>query len=558
MNATMLATLTAVHRLPFADAGEITLIEGLSERSVYRNLNQLNEEGLIARVPRGTPTLPQSDRHFPMYDGIRVLAGAMGVPQGEIVRQFPVSAEWLENLAGRVDTVATVYRVAATSAMNVEDDSRVRVVFHRSGPLDAVITMPDGCHVGLMRQGLIAPRRTVTWRIGAIRRWTLDRGPRTILGLAQTQVDANRNWRQANRDLGRPEVYAYSETEALLNGDDRQKQPSVPSDITDPFMSTVDFVWAWARRARQVPAGDTVWRARATLPKATDIVSGTIGLDLKPSEIQAFNVIAQWQGISLEDVTTYLGVTRQRVQQLLEALVNEMGLVHDVGSEGSHRYAPTYDGLRYWTAGERSDPGHAFRKWGTDAGGRVKDWEGSSVRTLMGRESDHTQGLHHIVTQIAHAMRNEMDAEFLWSLPTHRNRLRFFWGGYKSLSPDATVGIVRNGHYVPLLIEYERSAVHPALARTRLKLYQALWRTSEPKVVHGVNPWILFIFPSETNEKTFVSATLAGTRRLEMKPPILTSNRVLLEQVGVTGMAWHYLWDEDDEGIREVLPTSPP
>ena len=162
------------------------------------------------------------------------------------------------------------------------------------------------------------------------------------------------------------------------------------------------------------------------------------------------------------------------------------------------------------------------------------------------------------MTQIAHAMRRELNAEFLWSLPTHRNRIRFYRAGYKSLSPDATVAIVRAGNYVPFLIEYERSAVHPAQARDRLRLYQQLWWTTEPKIVHGVTPWILFVFPSEKNETTFVSATLDAARRLEMKPPVLTSNRVLLEQVGVTGKAWHYLWDEADRGSREVLPTSPP
>ena len=362
MNDALFATLKAVHRLPLADAGEITLIEGLSERSVYRILGQLTEEGLIASVPRGTPTLPQSDRYFPTSDGIGKLARTMGVTRGEVIRMYPVSAEWLEKLSGRVDTVAAVYRAAATSAMSVGDDSPVGVTFHRTGPLDAVITMPDGCSIGVMRQGHIAPRRTINWKVGAIRRWKTDRGPRTVLCLVQTVVDANRNWRQANKGQGRPEVYAYLETEALLNGDDVRERPNVPKDVSDPFMSTLNYVWARARRARQIPSVDTVWRARATLPKATEIVYETLGMELNRSEIQAFNFIAQWSGISLEELTNYLGVTRQRVQELLEALVIEWGLVHDVGSEGIHRYAPTYDGIRYWTAGERSDPGYAFRK----------------------------------------------------------------------------------------------------------------------------------------------------------------------------------------------------
>ena len=79
----------------------------------------------------------------------------------DFVRAYPASREWLTLLIRRMDTVAAVYRLAASLSPGI-DGLRSHVEFHRRGRFDATIILHDGRSFGVVRQGLALRRRSLT------------------------------------------------------------------------------------------------------------------------------------------------------------------------------------------------------------------------------------------------------------------------------------------------------------------------------------------------------------------------------------------------------------
>ena len=84
----------------------------------------------------------------------------------EVLRRFPLSAEWQRSLLRRMEAVATCYRIARDAAGPYE--GRMWWRWERSGPLDAVMTLPDGCSLGIARFGSALPRRGMFSRLGSL------------------------------------------------------------------------------------------------------------------------------------------------------------------------------------------------------------------------------------------------------------------------------------------------------------------------------------------------------------------------------------------------------
>ena len=128
-----LAALLDVHANPFADGTELARITARSSRTTYRHLEWLAGADLVTHINRGTPVLSASHRHFPTKAGIACAADSLGILQSEVIRRFPVSKQWLEILLQRLDTVATIYRLAAALAGTDKSVRPLTVQFRRSG-----------------------------------------------------------------------------------------------------------------------------------------------------------------------------------------------------------------------------------------------------------------------------------------------------------------------------------------------------------------------------------------------------------------------------------------
>ena len=196
---TRLPYLIAVLTYPLADAAELARLTHRTQRSMQRNLRRFIDDGLVAAVHRGTPTIPPTLRYYPTGLGMRVAARALDMPLGELVKQFPLSRQWLEILSARIDTVATTYRIASTIANLIDTTGPINVIICRDKPLDAGIRLPDGRLIGIVREGVVARRKSIAWRIRALRRMPYETFPSLLVCLAQTRADANRTRRYGER-----------------------------------------------------------------------------------------------------------------------------------------------------------------------------------------------------------------------------------------------------------------------------------------------------------------------------------------------------------------------
>lgn len=136
--------LDALSRMPFIDSVELALILGEPRSTVHRALTGLLAEGIAGRVSHGTVHLPSSRRRYLTANGVREATGALGFDTpSDYVRAYPMSREWLTLFIRRMDTVASVYRLAATMSPG-SDGLRTRMEFHRRGRFDAAITLNVG------------------------------------------------------------------------------------------------------------------------------------------------------------------------------------------------------------------------------------------------------------------------------------------------------------------------------------------------------------------------------------------------------------------------------
>ena len=557
---TRLPYLITVLTYPLADAIELACLTHHSGRSMQRNLKRLIDDGLVAAVHRGTPTIPPTLRYYPTGLGMRVAAQALGIRLGELVRRFPLSRQWLESLSARIDTAATTYRIASSIAKLIDTTRPIDVVICRDKALDAAIRLPDGRLIGIVRQGVVARRKSISWRIRALRRMPFERFPSLLICLAQTRADANRTRRYGERGWTGRRFFAFQENIDLLNGTDYSERNIEKLGLSNPSpqpWSNLQFLLEVHLEDRKAPLPDGPRRSRATIPEPAELIENQYGMSLLPAEIRAFDAIALWAGMDTENLSNYLSVSESRIASIMTNLIHREGLVHDIAPRGASMYVTTYDGIRYWTARERAASSPEFVRWGNAPEQDIKEWEGTTLRALLGRERRHTRNLHWIVSQMARELHDAPNTEFLWALPARRGRIGFFLGKRRSILPDATVATRHDGTYVPYLVEFERSATGQVRAENRLKLYQRLHRTDQAEQDCGASPWILFVFPTARIERTFVRAANESWTRGTATPPVLTSHIPLLRETGVLGQAWHDLWDEASTE-RWLLPWRPP
>ena len=173
--------IRALSENPFIAEAELAGVLGEPLEDVGKALADLRKAGIAGRVSHSAAPLPTSWRYFLTREGIKESSGALGFRTvSEFVRAYPMSREWLRLLIGRMDAVASVYRLAATLSPG-RDGLRTGVEFHRKGNFDATITLHDGRAFGVVRQGLALPRRSLNERLTKIHENHFSTRPDTIL-----------------------------------------------------------------------------------------------------------------------------------------------------------------------------------------------------------------------------------------------------------------------------------------------------------------------------------------------------------------------------------------
>ncbi|MDE2859884.1 MAG: replication-relaxation family protein [Chloroflexota bacterium] len=522
--------LSLLADMPFLDRLEAVAVSGWSRGGVYGAGRRLEDAGLVSAVPHATDVTAPTRRFHLTSAGVELLADVEGRSLEALLRCRPVSNQWRRTLLERLDGVAVVYRLAAAVA-NIHHPIRFR--WYRAMPMDAAISLPGGCTIAVIRQGPTADRTGFSKRL----RRLMD-GPRFggVLLLAPDETGL----RYARRLLAGARAAAVLALErdaaAGATGDRVWRLPSLNAAID--LRTAIDRMG----RGGAFPAERPLARAYVPESLAQDVPSRPIPdymlpALLKPAEKRVLDVLSDWPWIALEDLAGLLGLVRSRTYEIAAALQG-FGLVTRVPA-GGRRLTLTDQGLAMLARRDRTAVGLARRRWSA-APNNAGDWRsisGRRSRQLL-RNMEHTAAVHGFVAYMARQARHlgwEVD-----QLDPPRKSSRYFryFGGMRSIHPDA-FGVLRRGDVTwPFFLEWERRAVRPVTMVGRLAPYLRYYSSHRPIDDHGAPPIVLVVFDDDIARTHFLSVAQEEMARLRVAVPLLASHRGLLEREGPLGRAW--------------------
>ena len=131
--------LRLLAEMPFLDRQDMAAVSGRSTGSVYENVRILENWGLVSSFSHGSETTANTERYCLTAAGLRELSDRWCMTPDRLVREYPVSAQWVRLLLERLDSVAVIYRLASTISAFVRP---IRFTWYRAMPMDAAISPP--------------------------------------------------------------------------------------------------------------------------------------------------------------------------------------------------------------------------------------------------------------------------------------------------------------------------------------------------------------------------------------------------------------------------------
>ncbi len=517
--------------MPFLDRLEAFAVSRWSTGGVYKAVRRLEDAGLAAPVPHATDLTPPTRRFHLTAAGLRRLAQAEGVSVDGLLRSRPVSMQWRRLLLERLDAVAVVYRIASAVA-NIHYPIRFR--WYRAMPMDAAIALPGGRTVAVVRQGHATDRTGFAKRL-----WRLAEGPR-FGGIILIVPDETR-LRYARRLL----TGAYAATAVIAV--ERDAAAGGAADRVWRLPSVNAVVDLRAAIDRMDPGGALPNErplTRVSLPEdpAPDapgrpVPDYMLSALLKPAEKRVLDLLSDWPWIALDDLAGLLGLVRTRTYEIAAALQG-FGLVTRVPA-GGRRLTLTDQGLAMLARRDRAAVGGARKRWSAaprDAG----DWRsvsGRRSRQLL-RNMEHTAAVHGFMAALARQARDLGWETDQLDPPRRASRYFSYFGGMRSVHPDAFGILRREGVVWSFFLEWERRAVRPATMAHRLAPYLRYYSSHRPTDDHGAPPAVLVVFDDDIAQTHFLRVAREEMDRVRAAVPLLVSHRGLLERRGPLGRAW--------------------
>ena len=151
---------------------------------------------------------------------------------------------------------------------------------------------------------------------------------------------------------------------------------------------------------------------------------------------------------------------------------------------------------------------------------------------------DHTAAVHGFVAALATQARDLGWETAQLDPPRRASRYFSYFGGMRSVHPDA-FGILRRKDVVwPFFLEWERRAVRPVTMAHRLAPYLRYYSSHRPTDDHGALPAVLVVFDDDIAQTHFLRVARDEMTRVRVAVPLLVSHRDLLEREGPLGRAW--------------------
>ena len=429
--------------------------------------------------------------------------------------------------------MAVVYRLASAVA-NIHHPIRFR--WYRAMSMDAAIILPDGRTIGIVRQGHVTDRTGFSKRIGRLRDGPQPGGILLVLP-DETRL---RYARGILRRASTPTVLALEREAAAAATDDAVwRLSSVNAAVS--LRDAIDRI----ERRGALPAERPL--ARVSMPQDIDERGSGRGVPehmlpalLKPTEKRVLDLLSDWPWLALGDLAGLLGVTNQRASQLTTALEG-FGLAARVPS-AERRLVLTDAGLTLLARRDRAAVGGAKKRWSAappDAGAAAgwRSVSGRRSRQLL-RDMQHTASVHGFAAALSRQARvlgweiDQLDP------PRRASRYFRYFGGRRSVHPDA-FGMLRRGKTAwPFFLEWERRAVRPVTMAARLAPYLRYYSSHRPIDDHGAPPVVLVVFDDDIAQTHFLRVAQDEMDRLRTAVPLLASHRELVEREGPLGRAW--------------------
>ena len=523
--------LRTLASMPFLDRLELAAVSSTAERTTHDAVTSLHRRGLVSSVRHATGLIAPTTRFYVTAAGLSVLAKAESATLDEIVRVHPVSAHMRRILLDRLDAVGVVYRLASSMAA-LGGVPRFR--WYRGMAMDAAIGLPDGRTVGVARQGLTCDRTAFSKRV-----WRLLDGslPSALFVIVSDVV----RLRRAGGLLVRAPVPVFLalERDAALSSEDDAvwRMPSVASPID------LRYAMSLLRRRGTLPVEPRPSRILVPddLASTRDSQDHLLSTLLRPSEKRALDTLFDWPWIACDDLAGILGVTRQRISQLICRL-DGFGLLSAVDKRRPRRLALSDRALAFLARRDRTSVGAARKQWSVEPldGEPSFSWRnvsGAGSRSLL-RNIEHTEAVHGFIARLSSQARRK-GVDVVQLDPPH-GASRYFRhdGKLRSVQPDAFGILCRGRVTTPFFLECERRAVRPGTMAARLAPYLRYYSSRRPVDDHGAQPIVLIVFYDELVASRFLGVARNEMARAGVKLPLWVSDRRMLEKVGPLGKAW--------------------
>ncbi|MYA01814.1 MAG: hypothetical protein F4Y35_08515 [Chloroflexi bacterium] len=531
MNTVECDLLEQLAAMPLLDRVELAAVAGRSPSAVYKGIDSLAGERLVASLPHATEQIAPTQRFRLTASGLHRLAELSATTTPALLREHPASEEWLRLLMRRLDGVAVIYRLTAALC---EEWFPIRFRWYRSGPADAAIALPDGRTLAIVRCGRTADRTAFARRIGRLRD-----GPAFSAALLVMPDEVRLGHA---RRLVAPlpfTCFLAQESHAATASTESQiwRAPSGASAMSlATALGLVSGRGSWGREPT---------RQRRSPPHSpepeTDDADWRLSSLLKPTEKRTLSLLADWPWFEPGDLESLLGVGRRRVSALTAEL-QRRGLVTAPRLGGRRRLALTDRALIWLTHRDRTSPADARKRWSAsllkeDAPFEWRNVSGTRTRQLL-RHLDHSEAVHGFVGRLAADARSADLAVAQLDPPQRASRYFRHRGRLHSIQPDA-FGLLRGpDRYLPFFLEWERRAIRPKTMAARLAPYLRYFEGHRPLDDHGAKPRLLVVLEQDLLASRFMTVARAEMERTDVQIPLFVSDRERIESAGPLGKVW--------------------
>ena len=543
--------LSALASAPFAERDELAAFAGLPPSSTLESILRLEARGLVASVRHTRTNTSRVRRWYLTPSGITRLAELHGATSGRLLRELPLSAEWRRHLLRRLDAVAPLYRVGREAALL--SHGPIEWLWIRAGALDALLELPDGGTLALVRLGPTLSWQAMRSRIGTLYGMQRARGCPTALLVLPGNLEAQR----LAADLrGRAiDAYAVSEYEVIHTA----PGSTIWRSLGSARGLTLAQVVGMSRDMSGAQVHIAGYSGRASMPTAT-LSPGADGLDLVATELtmpgrRLLDALYDWPLMRTGDLRRLLDMKEGMLKKTRAHLVRRglvcqvrIGGTPDLRRRNGTRLCLGPDGLRYIARRDRRRVSELLGRWSIapdeDGDERLEilhyRLDGSKLRVLA-RELRHTDGVSGFVGTLAVACRDSADWRLHQALPPHRWERWFRYdAGWRSIRPDATVELEHRGRRLSYLLEYEERARNPAPMAAKLRRYRRYLGAADTRAdFDGRGATALFVFVDEVTASRFCAL---AARTLSRPMPLLVSDMQRVTETGPLGRAWRSPW----------------